>query len=284
MMLNFGNIHLPKNTYSIYQIATFENIPHETMSKLATKTLDNILKASPKKDGKSIERAFNCLGRYDYSVNAFLNHWSLAPFAKGIKMRCETSIQGRSLKKNDFIAFYVDKKDYELWKFKGIEYTEKPDNQNIENKAEKALKNTKVNLPLNDTIKKFKDTMTVLGYSFSEGVQLAVSFFMQKNNDIFGEEGQKEISEKAITENKTSLIYAYINPDIKNNVWKTLQRYNAVNFPPIRFNDFLETALAEKLSRTDIRYTNPELYKEYLKTLEENERIEEEMRQCDESV
>ena len=284
MAIIFGKTSIPKNAYSIYQIATFEKIPHESITKLAESTLSKMISASPKKDGAGVKKAFNLIGRYNYATNDFLFHKKLEPFAKGIKMETETSLSGAKLTKCDFITFYIDKKDYELKKKRGIPYTEKPSNSEVRVRQNEIKENTQVRLPLNNKIKHFKDTITKLGYTFSDGVQLAVSFFMEKHTDIFGNVEREEVDESTITENKTSLISAYIDPEIKNAVWKVLQRYNAVNFPPIRFSDFVETALAEKLKNTDVRYTNPQLYKEYLQALRDNAELEKEKGVYDESV
>lgn len=284
MAIIVGKTSVPKTAYSIYQIATFEKIPHEKIKQMADDIVKKMIELSPVKTGNGIKKAFNLVGRYNYSINSFLYHRSLEPFAKGIKMAAETSLSGAKLTKCDFITFYIDKKDYELWKSKGIRYTESPANDKVKSIQTEIKPKTNVMLPLTNEMKRFKDTLTKLGYTMTEGIQLAVSFFMKQNKDIFGEVEKEAIDESLITENKTSLIQAYINPDIKNAVWQLIQRYNAVNFPHIRFSDFIEAALVEKIKSTDVRYTNPKLYAEYLELKRQNEELKAKERDIDEGI
>ena len=88
---------------------------------------------------------------------------------------------------------------------------------------------------------------------------------MKNHSNVFGNIPSTEIKENRVLDNKMSLICAYIDPMVTNQVYKVLQRYNQVNVPRVKFSEFVEAALREKLDRLPIRYTNPELYREQQK-------------------
>ena len=271
-----GNISVPKNAYSIFDIAKFEKIRPEQLKQMMEMTLNNIQRLSPVKTPTGLIRYFNCIGRYDTVTNQFFTHRALIPIAKGIKITIEQSFRNDKLKKCYFVSFFIAKNDYELWKKQGIPYTEKPTAEVKENIGIAAVQRVTACLPANDTVLHFKQTITDLGYELPEAICLALDYFMKNHTDNFGTGYKKPVSEDMIPENKTALIQVYINPELKNKVWKMIHRYNAVNFPAIKFADFVESALAEKLAKTPVQYTNPQLFEEYQKSLAENRQLEQE--------
>ena len=271
-----GNISVPKNAYSIFDIAKFEKIRPEQLKQMMEMTLNNIQRLSPVKTPTGLIRYFNCIGRYDTVTNQFFTHRALIPIAKGIKITIEQSFRNDKLKKCYFVSFFIAKNDYELWKKQGIPYTEKPTAEVKENIGIAAVQRVTACLPANDTVLHFKQTITDLGYELPEAICLALDYFMKNHTDNFGTGYKKPVSEDMIPENKTALIQVYINPELKNKVWKMIHRYNAVNFPAIKFADFVESALAEKLAKTPVQYPNPQLFEEYQKSLAENRQLEQE--------
>lgn len=271
-----GNISVPKNAYSIFDIAKFEKIRPEQLKQMMETTLNNIQRLSPVKTPTGLIRYFNCIGRYDAVTNQFFTHRALIPIAKGIKITIEQSFRNEKLKKCYFVSFFIAKSDYELWKKQGIAYTEKPTAEVKENIGVAAVQRVTACLPANDTVLHFKQTIMSLGYEFPEAVCLALDYFMKNHTDNFGTDFKKPVSEDMIPENKTALIQVYINPELKNKIWKMIHRYNAVNFPAIKLADFVESALAEKLAKTPVQYTNPQLFEEYQKSLAENRQLEQE--------
>jgi len=271
-----GNISVPKNAYSIFDIAKFEKIRPEQLKQMMEMTLNNIQSLSPVKTPTGLIRYFNCIGRYDTVTNQFFMHRALIPIAKGIKITIEQSFRNDKLKKCYFVSFFIAKNDYELWKKQGIPYTEKPTAEVKENIGIAAVQRVTACLPANDTVLHFKQTITDLGYELPEAICLALDYFMKNHTDNFGTGYKKPVSEDMIPENKTALIQVYINPELKNKIWKMIHRYNAVNFPAIKFADFVESALAEKLAKTPVQYTNPQLFEEYQKSLAENRQLEQE--------
>jgi hypothetical protein len=276
-----GNISVPKNAYSIFDIAKFEKIRPEQLKQMMEMTLNNIQNLSPVKTPTGLIRYFNCIGRYDNVTNQFFTHRALIPIAKGIKITIEQSFRNDKLKKCFYVSFFIPKSDYELWKKQGIPYTEKPLAEVKENIGIAAVKRVGAFLPGNDTVNHFKQTVIALGYEFPEAICLAIDYFMKNNKDIFGTDYKKPVPESMIPENKTALVQVYINPELKNKIWKMIHRYNAVNFPAIKFTDFVESALAEKLAITPVQYTNPKLFEEYQKMLNENKQLEQELKETE---
>ena len=57
-----GNISVPKNAYSIFDIAKFEKIRPEQLKQMMETTLNNIQRLSPVKTPTRLIRYFNCIG------------------------------------------------------------------------------------------------------------------------------------------------------------------------------------------------------------------------------
>lgn len=276
MAVIIGKVSIPKSAYSMYDIAKYEKIRHEALQSMMKDTFDMLMELSPVKSAYGIVKYFNAVGRYDALVNRFSSDWRLQPFCKGIKLTFEEAFRNDKLKKCSFITFYVDKKDYELWKTKGIKYTEAPDAEVPTVKQAATIEKVYAVLPSTDMVQHFKDTVTKLGYTFPEAVSMALDYFMQKHIDIFGSNYKEPVKESHLSDNNTALITAYISPELKNKVWKMLQRYNSVNFPGIKLSDFVENAIAEKLAKVPVQYTNPQLFSEYQESIKKNEALERE--------
>lgn len=111
----------------------------------------------------------------------------------------------------------------------------------------------------------FEAVLKSIDIKLSEGILLAVEEYMKRHTDVFGKiVPNNGYNEKLVRENKMSLISAYISPETTNMVYKAIQRYNMLNVCKIKFSDFVDSALCEKLDRLPLRYTDPELYNEAL--------------------
>lgn len=274
MAILTGKISIPKTAYSMYDIAKIEKIPAEKISQLMKETLKRTVDASPVKTIAGIENYFNTVGCCDGFVNAFHSHWHIQPFAKGIRITAESAMK-ENLKNCTYATFYVPKKIYEDWKKKKIEYEPASVNLKTFDSVSRSQKTT-ISLPTNYVVKHFKDVVKGLKMNLSEVVITALDFFMKNHSDIFGKYGA-DIDERVIQENKMALAFGYVDKEMNNKIWKAIQRYNQVNTPPIKYGDFLESALAEKLERMPAKYTNPELFEEYKKLLKESKEKEREL-------
>lgn len=272
-----SNCSIPKNCYSIYDIAGYEKISKERINEIMKNTLDRATKSSPVKSASGIESFYNEIGYNDSYINCFNQHWSLQPFSKAIKLTIEKSMRKTTLNECMFANFYVLKSVYIDWKKKGIKY-EKTQSEVSAFDSKAKLQKTTLTMPNNYVVNHFKSVVKQLNMSISEVVVTALDFFMKQHSDIFGDYKGK-IDESLIQENKSSLVFAYCDKELVNKIWKTLQRYNQVNTPAIKFGEFVENALAEKLERTPIQYTNPQLFEEYKKLQAENARLEKELTQ-----
>ena len=273
MAILTGKTSIPKSAYSMYDIAKIEKIPAEKINQLMKETLKRTVDASPVKTIAGIENYFNTVGCCDGFVNAFHSHWHIQPFAKGIRITAESAMKV-NLKNCTYATFYVPKKIYEDWKKRKIEYEPASVNVKTFDSVSRSQKTT-ISLPTNYVVKHFKDVVKGLGMNLSDVVITALDFFMKSNSDIFGKYGT-EIDESLIQENKSAFVFGYVDREMNNKIWKAIQRYNQVNTPPIKYGEFLESALAEKLERLPIKYTNPQLFEEFKKTLQENEKLEKE--------
>lgn len=120
----------------------------------------------------------------------------------------------------------------------------------------------------------FETVLKSIDIKLSEGILLAVEEYMKRHSDIFGEMVRDNgYSEKLVRKNKMSLISAYISPETTNAVYKAIQRYNMLNVCKIKFSDFVDSALCEKLDRLPLKYTDPELYSEALELQKEEEKL-----------
>jgi hypothetical protein len=264
----------------MYDIAGYEKIPKDKIKQLMKNTLDRAVQASPNKSATGIERFYNEIGCNDSYINCFNQHWHLQPFAKAIKLTIEKSMRKTSLKECNFANFYISKKVYIDWKKRGIKY-EKKQKEISAFTAKDKIQQTFIKIPNNYVVKHFKNIVkNKLNMSISEVVVIALDFFMKQHKDVFGEYRGK-IDESVIQENKSSLVFAFCDKELVNKIWKTLQRINQVNMPPIKFGEFVETALAEKLERIPVQYTNPQLFEEYKQLVKENQKLEKELKETE---
>lgn len=255
-----GRISIPKTAYSLYDIAKVEKVPAQKMEKLMGETLQRATDASPQKSASGIEQYFNTLGASDSFINAFLSHWALQPFAKGIKLTIERSIKNSSLKEISWASFFVPKATYEGWKKRGKRYD---GNKNDPAKFDKMAGLTKVavTLPNTATVQHFKKVITALEFKLSDAVLMAIDFFMKEKSEIFGEYGS-DVKNEYLSENEVSLVFGYVDKKLVNKVWKTIQRWNNLHAPPIKLSDFLESALREKIDRLPLELADPQLLQE----------------------
>ena len=275
-----SNCSIPKNAFSIWDIAGYEKIPKDKIKQLMKETLARVQETSPNKSASGQETFFNEIGCNDAYINCFNRHWSLQPFARAIKLTIEKSMRKSSLNECAFANFYIPKTVYIDWKKKGIKYEKKQKEVNVFSAKDK-IQSTTVRIPNNYVVKHFKDVVkNKLNMNISEVVITALDFFMKQHKDIFGEYKGK-IDESVIQENKSSLVFAYCDKELVNKIWKTMQRYNQVNTPAIKFGEFVETALAEKLERTPIQYTNPKLFEEYKQAMIYNQKLEKELKETE---
>lgn len=274
-----ANCSIPKNAYSIYDIAGYEHISKDRLKAMMKDTLARVQEASPNKSASGQEQFFNEIGCNDSYINCFNTHWNLQPFAKAIRLTIEKSMRKTTLNECTFANFYVLKSVYIDWKKKGIKY-EKKQSEVSAFSAKDKIKKTTLTMPNNYVVEHFKRVVKQLNMNISEVAITALDFFMKQHKDIFGEY-KGEIDESLIQENKSSLVFAYCDKELVNKIWQTIQRYNQVNTPPIKFGEFLETALAEKLKKTPIQYTNPKLFKEYKQLQEQNARLEKEFEETE---
>lgn len=274
-----SNCSIPKNAFSIYDIAGYEKISKDRIKQIMTDTLSRVMLASPNKSASGIETFYNEIGCNDSYINCFNQHWSLQPFAKAIRLTIEKSMRKTNLKECSFANFYVPKSVYFNWKKKSIKY-EKTQSEVKAFTTKEKIQPTTIRLPNNYVVKHFKDVVKNLNMTLSEVVITALDFFMKQHKDIFGEY-KGEIDESAIQENKSSLVFAYCDKELVNKIWKTLQRINQVNTPAIKFGEFVETALAEKLEKVPIQYTNPQLFEEYKQLQKENVRLENQLKESE---
>lgn len=269
-----GNCSIPKNCFSIYDIAKYEKIPLDKIKKMMKDTLQRATYTSENKSASGIELFYNDIGCNDTYINCFNQHWKLQPFAKAIKLTIEKSLNGK-LKECRYANFYIQKQVYTEWKKKGIVYEPTKDNLSVYDSKARNNKTT-ITMPTNYVVEHFKRIVKNLDMNISEVIITALDFFMKSHTDIFGEYG-KDIDEKLIQENKSAFVFGYVDKELNNKIWQAIQRYNQVNTPPIKYGEFLESALAEKLEKLPIKYTNPKLFEEYKELLKENEKLEKEL-------
>lgn len=259
-----GNVSLSKSVYSLYDIANFEHISKERIEKLMAACLSRATSAAPVKTAAGIQAFFNNIAYMDNTINTFYTHSRLAPFAGAVRLAMERVFNG---KRDIYYAmFYIPKAIYDKYKKTGAEYNaEAAPNMNEEGLSSCCVQKRRVALPKISMLTQFEKILKKLDIKLSEGILLAVNEYMQKHSDIFGKVKKDEYDENLVRENKMSLIQAYVSPETVSAVYKVIQRYNMQNFPHIKFSDFVDSALCEKLDRTSVKYTDPQLYEELIK-------------------
>lgn len=274
-----GNCSIPKNCFSIYDIAKYEKIPLDKIKQMMKDTLQRATFPSENKSASGIEHFYNDIGCDDSYINCFNFYTKLQPFARAFKLTIEKSLMQSKLKECRYANFYISKQVYLDWKKKGIKY--EPTKANLSTFDSKAKNNkTTITMPTNYVVEHFKAIVKSLDMNISEVAITALDFFMKSHSDIFGEYGS-EVDEKLVKENKSAFVFGYVDKELNNKIWQALQRYNQVNTPPIKYGEFLESALAEKLKRLPVKYINPKLFEEYKESLMENERLEKEFENGD---
>lgn len=268
-----GNVSLNKNVYSLYDIAKFEKISEKKIKSLMTACLARIRSASPNKTANGMKAFFNEIGASDAAVNVFFTHSRLKPFAGAIRMASEKMFaEGKSLY---YAVFYVSKDVYNKWKKTGTAYNTAIVPDMDETGLPKCTVSYRtVKVPKIPMFTEFEAVLKSIDIKLSEGILLSVEEYMKRNFDIFGEiVPNNDYSEKLVRENKMSLISAYISPETTNAVYKAIQRYNMLNVCKIKFSDFVDNALCEKLDRIPLKYTDPDLYNEALELQKEEEKL-----------
>lgn len=259
-----GNVSLSKSVYSLYDIASFEKISKERMGKLMRACLSRVISASPDKTASGIQAFFNNIAAADKMVNIFYTHSRLSPFAGAVRLTVERVYNGRN--ETHYAMFYIPKAVYEKYKRTGIEYnTEVSPNMGEEGLPSCSVPKRSVVLPKIALLVQFENVLKKMNIKLSDGILLAINEFMQNHSDVFGKVKSDKYDENLVRENKMSLIQAYVSPETVSAVYKVIQRYNMQNFPHIKFSDFVDSALCEKLDRTSVKYTDPELYEELIK-------------------
>lgn len=264
---------VPKWAYSIQDVSKVLKVRVERIEQLCKETLNRTISSSPYKDEKSIEKFFNTIGKNDTYINAFYMHRSFEPIAQAIRMTIQSGLKGKNskAKKVSFCNFYISKSVFNDYVKYGKRYVEVL-NEVRPFKPASEVKHTAVKLPLDETVVRFKEVVNNLKVPMSVAVVQALAFFMESNPKTFGKV-ERAIDESQIVENKTTLLKCCINKDLNNKMWKALQRYNQDNVIKVGLTDFIEAAIAEKLQRMPIKYTNPELYNDYKKVLEEKQKL-----------
>lgn len=268
-----GTVSLNKNVYSLYDIAKFEKISEKKIKSLMTACLTRVRSASPSKTANGMKSFFNEIGASDAAINVFFTHSKLQPFAAAVRMASEKVFaEGKDLY---YVAFYVSKDVYHKWKKTGTAYN--PDvvpDMSETGLSKCAVSQRTVKVPKIPMFTQFEAVLKSIDIKLSEGILLAVEEYMKRHSDVFGEIiRDNSYSEKLIRENKMSLISAYISPETTNAVYKAIQRYNMLNVCKIKFSDFVDSALCEKLDRLPLQYTDPKLYSEALELQKAEEKL-----------
>lgn len=267
-----GTVSLNRNVYSLPDIAKFERISDERIKKLMNETLRRTTLSSENKSATGIKAFFNEIGCYDPNINVFLTHGSLSPFAKAIRIEFEKGYRGK--KEIQYAMFYVKKSVYDNWRRRHIPFNDAVNPNMSEYGLPKTSDTRSVKMKKCPEFLYFEDIVKKLGFTVPEAIQLALNEYMERHNDVFKSVPHSEmIDESRVRENKMSLIFAYIDPNVTNAVYKMLQRYNSVNVPHIKFSEFAEAALVEKLDRLSVKYTDPALYKEMLEVQKAEEKF-----------
>lgn len=268
-----GTVSLNKNMYSLYDIAKFEKISEKKIKSLMTACLARIRSASPSKSANGMKAFFNEIGASDTAVNVFFAHSKLQPFAAAVRMASEKVFAEG--KERYYAVFYVPKDVYNKWKKTGKVYNPAVVPDMSETGLPKcAVSQRTVKVPKIPMFTQFETVLKNIDIKLSEGILLAVEEYMKRHSDVFGEVvSDNSYSEKFVRENKMSLISAYISPETTNAVYKAIQRYNMLNVCKIKFSDFADSALCEKLDRLPLQYTDPELYNEALELQKAEEKL-----------
>lgn len=270
----FGTCSIPSNCYSIYDIAKYEHIAKDKIEDMAKRTLKSTVDVLGNNNVTSLTTYFNDIGNKDNQINRFLEHWSIQPYARAIKVKFETSKSATSKSEITYYTFYVLKSVYHDWKNKKITY--EPKQVKLSTFDTKSRANmTAIRIPTNYVVKHFKDIVKALKLNISDTIVSALNEYMQNHKDVFGEYGT-QLDESLIQENKTTFACGNINKELNNKIWKFIQRYNQCNVDHIRYCDFLESALVEKYKSLPVKYTDPQLYADYIKELKQAKQLENE--------
>lgn len=265
-----GTVSLSKNVYSLYDIANFEHISKEKITELMQHCLKRTQNAAPDKSASGVQSFFNSIGSADSTINTFFTHTRLRPFAGAIRLELEKTY--RNKKDIYYSMFCVPKDVYHKWKRNGKEYNHAACPQMDETKSADKIHTTRtIRLPKIPMLVQFESKLKKLDLKLSEGLFLAIQEYMTAHKDVFGDIATEYYKEEYVRENKMSLIQAYISPEVTNAVYKTLQRANMETIVKIKFSEFVEAALEEKLQRVPLKYSNPQLYQEMI----ELEKVEE---------
>lgn len=262
-----GNVSLSKSVYSLYDIAKSEHISKERIDKLMEACLSRATSAAPVKTAMGIQAFFNNIAHTDNTINTFYTHSRLSPFAGAVRLSMERVFNGN--RDVYYAMFYIPKAIYEKYKKTGVEYNaEAAPNMGEQGLHSCSVPKRRITLPDIAMLTQFEKILKKLDIKLSEGILLAVSEYMQKHSDIFGEIKANEYDESLVRENRMSLIQAYVSPETVTAVYKALQRANQECIVKIKFSEFVDAALREKLDRLPVKYTNPELYREQLKIIQ----------------
>lgn len=258
-----GNVSLNKSVYSLYDIAKFEHISKERIDKLMAACLSRATSAAPVKTAAGIQAFFNNIASVDRTINTFYTHSRLYPFAGAVRLAMERVFNGK--RDMYYAMFYIPKAIYEKYKKTGIEYNaEAAPNMSEEGLPSCSVPKRRITLPDIAMLTQFEKILKKLDIKLSEGILLAVNEYMQKHSDVFGDIKEEKCDESLVRENRMSLIQAYVSPETVTAVYKALQRANQECIIKIKFSEFVNAALREKLDRLPVKYTNPELYREQL--------------------
>jgi hypothetical protein len=257
-----GTVSLSKSVYSLRDIAKYENIGSEKIESLMSAVLKAAVMSSDNKSASGIQAFYNNYGKNDININRFLSHGKLRPFAYAIKLETEKCYQGK--KEVYFAMFCVSKNVYNDWRRRKKPYDNTVNPNMSEYGLPRSYDTRSFKLNKCPELTHFENTVKSLGFKMAEAVMLALNEYMERHKDVFGEIPHSEIDEYKVRENRTSMIYAHIDPAVTSAVFKAIQRYNMINVPHVKFSEFVEAALTEKLDKLPVKYTDPELYKEQL--------------------
>lgn len=262
-----GNVSLPSTVYSMLDIADAEKITHERMSEMMNGTIKRLQEAGAKTPAEC-KKMFETYACNDVQVNLMLQHQRLQPIAAAIKLKFEKGFI--NAKPVYYGMFYIQKSVYDNYRKYGASAE-----QTLRTKKEfdstPGIKNTvRVALPNTEIYQHFAQCVKSLGFKTSDIAYAAIDEYMQNHRDIFGDVDHK-CDERTIGGNNSSLVWAYVDKTVTNKVWKTISRWNRYNTPPIKFGDFLETALIEKMNSMPLKYTDPDKLAEFIKKEASNE-------------
>ncbi len=262
-----GNVSLPSTVYSMLDIADAEKITHERMTEMMNGTIKRLKEAGAKTPAEC-KKMFEAYACNDVQINLMLQHQKLQPFAAVVKLKFESGFM--SGEPVYYGMFYIPKKIYNNYRKYGTAEEQRAKTAQEFDDTPGVKKTVSLSIANTETYQYFAKSVKSLGFKVSDIAIAAIDEYMQNHKDIFGEV-QHTCDEKTIGSNNSSLIWAYIDKAVTNKVWKTILRWNKYNTPPIKFSDFLEMALIEKLNSMPLKYTNPDKLAEFIKKETDNE-------------